>query len=147
MRPLAPAALYCGLERRGASPNMSAMKESPDKPAPEVFERAGVLGAARHVFVCIGPECCQTAEGELLWEHIKRRLKQERVPVMRTKAACLRVCQGGPWMVVYPEGVWYGGMTPERFERVLREHLVDGRPVEEWIALRHALCGIGSVGA
>lgn len=120
---------------------MNSMENSPGRAVPDVLERAGVRGATRHVFVCIGPECCQPAEGEQLWEQIKRRLKEERVPVMRTKAACLRVCQGGPWMVVYPEGVWYGGVTPERLERVVREHLLGGNPVEEWVAVRNGLCG------
>jgi (2Fe-2S) ferredoxin len=105
----------------------------------EWWQRAGVLGAHRHVFVCIGPECCSTAEGERLWEWMKLRLKQEGIPVMRTKAACLRVCQGGPWLVVYPEGVWYGAVTTERFERILREHLAGGCPVEEWVAIRNPL--------
>jgi (2Fe-2S) ferredoxin len=45
-------------------------------------------------------------------------------------------------MVVYPEGVWYGGMTPERVERVVREHVVGGRPVEEWVAARRPLGGV-----
>ena len=113
---------------------------------PVLWQRAGVSGAQRHVFVCIGPECCSTAEGEQLWEWIKLRLKQEGIPAMRTKAACLRVCQGGPWVVVYPEGVWYGAVTRERFERVLREHLSGGKPVEEWVAMRNPLgtpaCGM-----
>jgi (2Fe-2S) ferredoxin len=75
---------------------------------------------------------------------MKARIKQEKVTAMRTKAACLRVCAGGPWMVVYPEGVWYGEVTPERFERVLREHLIGGQPVGEWVAARNPLCGTTS---
>ncbi len=62
---------------------------------------------------------------------------------MRTKAACLRICSGGPWLVVYPEGIWYGAVTPERCERIVAEHLQSGRPVEEWIARRHPLKGSG----
>lgn len=116
------------------------MEESSTKTAGDLFDRAGIRGSGRHVFVCIGPECCQTREGEELWERIKLRLKQEGVRAMRTKAACLRVCQGGPWMLVYPEGVWYGEVTPERFERVLDEHLIGGRPVEEWVRVRNPLC-------
>jgi (2Fe-2S) ferredoxin len=75
-----------------------------------------------------------SAEGEALWELMKRRLKAESVPAMRTKAACLRVCTGGPWLVVYPEGIWYGSVTAERFEGILQQHLRDGRPVLEWVS-------------
>jgi (2Fe-2S) ferredoxin len=55
---------------------------------------------------------------------------------MRTKAACLRICHEGPWLVVYPEGIWYGRLDGERLRRILQEHVVEGRPVTEWIATR-----------
>jgi (2Fe-2S) ferredoxin len=109
-------------------------QESSQTPGPDILSRAGVASAQRHVFVCIGPECCASAEGEALWELMKRRLKAESVPAMRTKAACLRVCTGGPWLVVYPEGIWYGSVTAERFEGILQQHLRDGRPVLEWVS-------------
>jgi (2Fe-2S) ferredoxin len=48
---------------------------------------------------------------------------------------------GGPWLLVYPEGAWYGGLTPERCERVLQEHVLTGRPVAEWAVRTHPLCG------
>lgn len=102
--------------------------------------KAGVASAERHLFLCMGPECCAPAEALIVWEHIKRRLKETGIPAMRTKADCLRVCSGGPWLVVYPEGVWYGAMTVARFERVLAEHLLGGTPVAEWVAIRNALC-------
>jgi (2Fe-2S) ferredoxin len=120
------------------------MNDSKDAAGPDIFERAGARGAARHVFVCIGPECCEQAEGERLWEWIKRRIKQEQVSAMRTKAACLRVCQGGPWLIVYPEGVWYGAVTPDRFDRILSEHLLGGAPVVEWAGFCNPLCAFPS---
>jgi (2Fe-2S) ferredoxin len=42
-------------------------------------------------------------------------------------------------MVVYPEGTWYHGMTADRIPRLVREHLVEGRPIEEWIFARNPL--------
>ena len=106
----------------------------------ETLARAGGAAAQRHVFVCIGPECCQAEEGEALWEVMKQRIKQTGAKLMRTRAACLRVCTGGPWMVVYPEGVWYSQVTTDRFEVILQKHLLEGRPVEEWSVARNALC-------
>ena len=108
----------------------------PNPVPPEFLERAGLMHARRHVFVCIGPECCASAEGELLWDVIKKRVKQSGVAAMRTKAACFRICAGGPWLAVYPEGVWYGGVTPERFEVILQQHLLGDAVVEEWVAAR-----------
>lgn len=103
------------------------------------FAKAGVASAERHLFLCIGPDCCAPAESAVVWEHIKRRVKETGIPVMRTKADCLRVCSGGPWLVVYPEGVWYGAMTVERFERVLAVHLIGGTPVAEWVVATNNL--------
>jgi (2Fe-2S) ferredoxin len=60
---------------------------------------------------------------------------------MRTKAGCFRVCVGGPWLLMYPEGVWYGDVSPERLDRILREHVLEDHPIEEWIVRTHPLCG------
>jgi (2Fe-2S) ferredoxin len=51
--------------------------------------------------------------------------------VKRGETPCLGVCDGGPVVVVYPEGVWYRGVTPELLERIVIEHLRDGRVVTE----------------
>jgi len=104
------------------------------------LSKAGISLAQKHLFVCIGPDCCATSEGESLWEYIKKRVRETGASVMRTKAGCFRICSGGPWLVVYPEGTWYGAVTPERFERILQEHVVGGTPVTEWITITNRFC-------
>jgi len=106
------------------------------------FSKMALTSAQRHVFLCIGPDCCATNVGLETWDVLKHWIKEMDLPVLRTKAACLRICQGGPWLLVYPEGIWYGGVTPERCERIVKEHLTDGRVVSEWMAARHPLPAI-----
>lgn len=103
------------------------------------FEKIAMAGACRHVFLCVGPDCCATEAGLASWEVLKARLKEMNIPALRTKAACFRICRGGPWMVIYPEGIWYGSVTPERCERIVREHLAGGQPVTAWVARTHPL--------
>lgn len=109
---------------------------------PEVqagIQKAGIVGAQHHIFVCLGPDCCDPTAGETLWKHIKSRIRDTDIPVMRTKAQCFRICAGGPWIVVYPDGAWYGAVTPERFECILQEHLINGRPINDWITVENQL--------
>ena len=113
------------------------------------IEKAGLQSAGKHLFLCLGPDCCSRKEGEYLWEYVKKRVKEAGLRVMRTKAECFRICTDGPLLVVYPEGTWYSKVSPARSERILQEHLLKGEPVQEWIFARNDLsrsCGAPASG-
>lgn len=100
----------------------------------------------RHVFLCIGDACCTAEAGAKAWDVLKDELKRRNLSLAtgpaacyRTKVQCLRVCAGGPILVVYPEGTYYHGMTADRIPEFVERHLVQGQPVEERIFARNPL--------
>ena len=121
------------------------MPETRDELA-RVAEKLLIGQFHRHVFLCIGDACCTSEVGREAWEKLKAELKERNLSLAtgptacyRTKVQCLRVCSSGPIMVVYPDGTWYMGMTADRIPRFVKEHLVEGNPVREWIFANNPL--------
>lgn len=116
-------------------------------------------GLQRHMFLCAqqsNPRCSTYEEGKEAWQRLKRATKalgiasappawrgnltrpaapvaEGQGTVLRSKVDCLRVCEQGPIAVVYPDGVWYHSVAGEVLDRIVAEHLVGGRAVEEYV--------------
>jgi (2Fe-2S) ferredoxin len=115
-----------------------------DKQLESVAAKLGIGAYQRHVLLCTGPNCCTPEEGQAAWDALKQQIKQNNLgdgdnACYRTKVGCLRICCHGPTMVVYPEGTWYHGMIAERVPQLVQQHLVEGKPIVEWIFARNPL--------
>ncbi|HSK07370.1 MAG TPA: ferredoxin [Acidimicrobiia bacterium] len=124
-----------------------------------ISEALAIPRVERHIFLCADqttPQCAPREQTNTLWNHLKRRLKELDLAsapprwhgkpdapatpvepgqgsVLRSKVDCLRICEQGPICVVYPEGTWYANVTVESLDRIIDEHLLAGRPVEDLI--------------
>ncbi len=116
-----------------------------------VINQLGIPQIARHLFLCADqtkPLCCDKELSLQAWDYLKKRLKelgldqpsdQSKSCIFRTKANCLRICQQGPILLVYPDGVWYHSARPAVIEQVIQEHLLQGKIVEEYVLTVHPL--------
>ena len=104
----------------------------------------------RHVFVCQNERscddprgCCLARGGAEVRETFAKELKARNLSkhMRANKSGCLDACEHGVSVVVYPDGVWYGHVTPADVPEIIESHLVGGRPVERLVIARNPPAG------
>jgi (2Fe-2S) ferredoxin len=92
----------------------------------------------RHIFICgnVQPAghprgCCDPSGRAELQKRFKQKLAELGLKgkVRANQAGCLDQCEHGPNVVIYPEGVWYGGVTLADVNEIVESHVVAGQPV------------------
>ena len=105
---------------------------------------------SHHLLLCATPtkaKCCDPDVGAASWDALKKGVKalgleaaeRQSGIVLRTKADCLRICAKGPILLIWPDGCWYGAVTPDRINRILQDHVIQGTPIEEWLIQRSTM--------
>jgi (2Fe-2S) ferredoxin len=92
----------------------------------------------KHVFICTNERAdkskksCGEAHGLELVQAFKKQIKDKdlNVEIRAQKAGCLDVCDFGPALVVYPEGVFYGAIGVDDVTEIVEQHLVGNKPIE-----------------
>ena len=96
------------------------------------------LKYVKHLFICTNqrPEnaprpSCGEQHGLALVAAFKKAIKDKQlnIPIRAQRAGCLDLCEQGPTVVVYPEGVFYGNVQLEDVEEIVEEHIVNGKPL------------------
>ena len=100
--------------------------------ASEGEKLAKETGYRKQVLVCGGTGCTSSGSKKVI-EALEKALKanglEKEILVVRT--GCFGLCSLGPIMIVYPEGAFYSQATPQGVERIVKEHLKEGKVVKE----------------
>ena len=90
-----------------------------------------------HLFVCnsfrIGGDpqgVCNRKEAIGLLQHLEDEIIDRGLDAMVSSTGCLKACEHGPVMVIYPQGWWYGELNEDKLDQIL-DSLEEGEPVED----------------
>jgi len=93
----------------------------------------------KHIFICVNQRAagaprksCGEAHGMEIVEAFKKKLKEKNLPIKlrAQKSGCLDICDFGQTLVIYPEGVFYVGVSLNDVDEIIEEHIVNNRVVE-----------------
>jgi (2Fe-2S) ferredoxin len=92
----------------------------------------------RHLLVCTGPRCGAEGGPQALFDSLGGKLKAAGLDagtlrVKRSRVGCFAACKGGPIVCVQPDGTWYYNVTPENMDRIIDQHLLQGKRVDELV--------------
>lgn len=89
-------------------------------------------GTKHHVLICNGSSCMRKG-GEEVTLAIRNEIAEMNLDtaIHTTRTRCNGRCKDACVMIVYPEGTWYKALTPERGGQIVREHLLEGKVLEE----------------
>lgn len=89
-----------------------------------------------HVYMCTqekpeGMPCCSANGSPAVLDALRAEIGKAGLgdEVQVTTCGSLGLCERGPNMVVYPEGVWYSKVRAEDVAEIVREHFGEGKPV------------------
>ena len=108
---------------------------------------SGLKKIRKHVLACEDKDCAKGGGKEALRE-LKGALKEAglREQVLVTKVNCFNQCEHAPVFVVYPDGVWYGGVDERGARDIAERHLRDGGAAARCRVLRDMRGGAGGEG-
>jgi len=92
----------------------------------------------RHLLICTGPRCTQDGAAQALFDSLGDKFKAAglhdgEMRVKRSRVSCFAACKGGPVMCVQPDGIWYYNVTSLNMDRIIQQHLVGGKSVDDLV--------------
>lgn len=93
-----------------------------------------------HILICCqkcDSKCAKIDESkraiEVCKEFAKFYEEEFKEKIMVTKTSCLKVCESGPIMAIYPEGIWYHSCDKKNLRKILTSHFLDGEVAEKFL--------------